>query len=259
MRRSRTTSGPHRATFASNYSGELEVDLGPIGNAFLPSPIAPLGAVVTVRGIGAPAEPVGALLSERTLAAYTGLYTDPDGIALGIVERLRQRAVVEGVKAEAVLLLGFVVFRLRNRWLAPAVARPLTTRRAFLAYATALVLVVGSVVIPNPRPGLRIPVSVAANDPRFASLSVDSVLLADLLDRGIKGIRLLAGRQQRAVDDYVADDLTEPQRPAGRPARAPARRDHGAGVLRPALQPGDDRADHPAGGGHRPGAAGQRG
>ena len=180
--------GPHRATFASNYSGELEVDLGPIGNAFLPSPIAPLGAVVTVRGIGAPAEPVGSLLSEKTLTAYASLYTDPGGVALGIVERLRQRAVVEGAKAEAVLLLGFVVFRLRNRWLAPAVARPLTARRAFLAYATVLALVVGSVVIPNPRPGLRIPVTVAANDPRFASLTVDSVLLADLLDRGIKGI-----------------------------------------------------------------------
>ena len=197
--------GPHRATFASNYSGELEVDLGPIGTAFLPSPIAPLGAVVTVRGIGAPAEPVGSLLSEKTLAAYGSLYTDPAGVALGIMERLGQRAVVEGAKAEAVLLLGFVMFRLRNHWLAPAVAGQLTTRRALLAYATALALVVGSVVIPNPRPGLRIPVTVAANDPRFASMTVDSVLLAGLLDRGIKGIQLLTARQQQAVDDYVAD------------------------------------------------------
>jgi predicted phosphodiesterase len=197
--------GPHRASFASSYSGELEIDLGPIGNAYLPSPIAPFGAVVTVRGIGAPAEPVGALLSEKTLAAYTSLYADPSGVALGIGERLRQRALVEGAKAEAVLLLAFVAFRIRRRWLAPPVARPLTTQRAFLAYATVLVLVVGSVLVPNPRPGLRIPVAVAANDPRFASLTVDSVLLADLLDRGIKGITLLAARQQQAVDDYVAN------------------------------------------------------
>ena len=42
-------------------------------------------------------------------------------------------------------------------WRRPWLGR-LTTRRAFLAYATALVLVVGSVVVPNPRPGLRIPV-----------------------------------------------------------------------------------------------------
>jgi predicted phosphodiesterase len=196
--------GPHRATFASNYSGELEVDLGPIGNAFLPSPIAPLGAVVTVQGIGAPAEPVGALLSERTLTAYASLYTDPAGVTQGIVERLRQNALGRAAVAEGVLLLVFVAFYRRDRLLTPALAARLTNRRAFLAYATALVLVVGSVLIPNPRPGLRIPVAVAASDSRFASLTVDSVLLADLLDRGIKGITLLAARQQQAVDDYVA-------------------------------------------------------
>jgi predicted phosphodiesterase len=195
--------GPHRATFASNYSGELAVDLGPIGNAYLPSPIAPLGATVIVRGIGAPAEPTGALLSERTLTAYASLYTDPAGVAQGIVERLREQAVVEGAQAEAVLLLLFVAFRTRSRWLSPALARPLTNRRALLAYATVLVLVAGAVLVPDPRPGLRIPVTLAGNDPRFARLSVDSLLLADLLDRGIKGVRLLAARQQRAVDDYV--------------------------------------------------------
>jgi predicted phosphodiesterase len=195
--------GPHRATFASNYSGELEIDLGPIGNAYLPSPIAPLGATVTVRGIGAPAEPVSALLSERTLTAYASLYTDPAGVAQGILERLRQQALRHAALAEAVLLLGFGAFRLRGWWLAPAVARRLTDRRALLAYATVLVLVAGAVLLPNPRPGLRIPITVAGSDSRFASLTVDSVLLADLLDRGIKGVRLLAGRQQRAVDDYV--------------------------------------------------------
>ena len=196
--------GPHRATFASSYSGELEIDLGPIGTAYLPSPIAPLGAVVTVRGIGAPAERLGALLSERTLTAYASLYTDPAGVAQGIMERLRQQALVEGAQAEAVLLLLFVAFRIRGRWLTPALARPLTTRRALLAYATVLVLVAGAALVPNPRPGLRIPVAVAGNDTRFAELTVDSVLLADLLDRGIRGITLLAARQQRAVDDYIA-------------------------------------------------------
>jgi len=195
--------GPHRATFASNYSGELQIDLGPIGNAYLPSPIAPLGAVVTVRGIGASAEPIDALLSERTLSAYASLYADPAGVAQGILERLRQQALVEGAQAEAVLLLGFLAFRTRGWWLTPALTRPLTTRRAVLTYATVLVLVAGAVLVPNPRPGLRIPVAVAGNDPRLAALTVDSVLLADLLDRGIKGITLLAARQQRAVDDYI--------------------------------------------------------
>ena len=116
--------GPHRAEFASNYSGELQIDLGPIGNAYLPSPISPVGVVITVHGVGGASESVGSLFSERTLAAYTSLYTDPAGVAQGIVERLRQRAVIEGSKAEAVLLLIFVGFRLRHRWLAESMARP---------------------------------------------------------------------------------------------------------------------------------------
>jgi predicted phosphodiesterase len=195
--------GPHRAQFASNYSGELQLDLGPIGKAFLPSPIAPIGVVVTVRGVGPAAESLGSLFSEETLSAYTSWYTDPRGVAQGIAERLRQRAVVEGLQAEVVLLLVFVGFRIRHRLLADSLARRLTTRRALVVYACALALVVGSALAPNPQPGPRIPVAVAAGDSRFARLTVDSVLLADVLDRGIKGIILLAERQQQAVEDYL--------------------------------------------------------
>jgi predicted phosphodiesterase len=195
--------GPHRAQFASNYSGELQIDLGPIGNAYLPSPMSPVGVVITVRGVGR-AESVGSLFSEETLSGYTSLYADPQGVAQGIAERLRQRALIEGLQAEAVLLLIFVGYRLRRYWLAASMARQLTTWRALVVYASTLVLVVGSALVPSPRPGLRIPVAVAAGDARFDRLTVDSVLLADVLDRGIKGIILLAGRQQRAVEDYVA-------------------------------------------------------
>jgi predicted phosphodiesterase len=195
--------GPHRAQFASNYSGELQIDLGPIGNAYLPSPIAPVGVAITVRGVGTAAESVGSLFSEETLGAYTGLYTDPQGVAQGIVERLRQRAVVEGLKAEAVLLLVFVVFRIRHHLLAEALARRLTARRALAVYGCAMVVVAGAVLVPHPQPGPRIPISVAAGNTRFAQLTVDSVLLADVLDRGIKGIILLADRQQQAVEDYL--------------------------------------------------------
>jgi predicted phosphodiesterase len=195
--------GPHRAEFASNYSGELQLDLGPIGNAYLPSPIAPIGVVITVHGVGGSAESAGSLFSENTLAAYTSLYADPAGAAQGIVERLRERALLEGLQAEAVLLLIFVGFRLRHLWLAGRVARWLTAWRGLAVYATVLVLVVGSALAPDPRPGLRIPVAVADGDARFDQLTVDSVLLADVLDRGIKGIILLADRQQRAVQNYV--------------------------------------------------------
>jgi len=40
--------GPHRVNFASNFHGEVEVDLGPIGNAYLASPIPPIGLIITV-------------------------------------------------------------------------------------------------------------------------------------------------------------------------------------------------------------------
>jgi hypothetical protein len=196
--------GPHRAEFASNFSGELQIDLGPIGNAYLPSPISPVGVIITVHGVSGASESVGSLFSERTLAAYTSLYTDPAGAAQGIVERLRQRAVIEGIKAEAVLLLIFVGFRLRHRWLAESLARRLTPWRGLAVYAIVLVLGVGSALAPHPRPGLRIPVAVADGNMHFDRLTVDSVVLADVLDRGIKGIVLLAERQQRAVDTYVA-------------------------------------------------------
>ena len=42
-----------------------------------------------------------------------------------------------------------------------------------------------------------------AHGTRFADLTVDSVVLADLLDRGIKGIRLLSDRQQDSVRTYI--------------------------------------------------------
>src|SRR5215218_791952 len=69
--------GPHRASFASNFSGEVEVNLGPIGNAFLASPVGPIGLTITVGGVGSASENLGSLFSERTLAAYTSLYTEP--------------------------------------------------------------------------------------------------------------------------------------------------------------------------------------
>ena len=49
----------------------------------------------------------------------------------------------------------------------------------------------------------RIPVRVPGATARLDSLTVDSVLLADLLDRGIKGITLLSARQQKAMRAYI--------------------------------------------------------
>ena len=47
--------GPHRVNFASSFSGEVEIDLGPIGNAYLTSPVRPIGLTITVGGVGSAA------------------------------------------------------------------------------------------------------------------------------------------------------------------------------------------------------------
>jgi predicted phosphodiesterase len=193
--------GPHRVNFASNFGGEVRVNLGPIGNAYFPSPVRPIGLTITVGGVGTASANLGSLFSEQTLAAYTSLYTEPREAISGIVERLAHDAVWEGLKAEAVLLLGVGVWRLRGQLLPPWIISGLTTRRAVAIYLTVVALVVGSILVPQNPKEPRYPVSIA--DGRFSSLTVDSVLLADGLDRGIKGVKLLSARQQRAVKNYV--------------------------------------------------------
>ena len=213
--------GPHRVRFASNFSGEIELNLGPIGNAYLESPVGPVGLAITVGGVGIAADNPTSLFSEKTLIAYTSLYADPEEALSGIVERLTQDAVREGLKAEAVLLLGIAIWRLRRQLAPPWVTTKVTRRRVAAAYVTVVALIVGSILIPPRETDPRYPVSITGGE-RFSSLTVDSPLLADVLDRGIKGIRLLSARQQRAVKNYLdsaaaslsiqLEDLPEPAR-----------------------------------------------
>ncbi len=211
--------GPHRVSFASNFRGEVELNLGPIGNAYFASPVRPIGLSLTVGGVGSASENPDSLFSEQTLLAYTSLYTEPGEALSGIVEGLVQDAVRQGLKAEAVLLLGVAIWRLRRQLVAPWIVTTLTRRRAAAAYVVVVALVVGSILVPPKPTELRYPVSIAEGT-RFSSLTVDSLLLADMLDRGIKGIRLLSARQQRAVKTYLdsaagslstqLDDLPKP-------------------------------------------------
>ena len=194
--------GPHRVNFASNFGGEVEVNLGPIGNAYLASPVRPIGLTITVGGVGATTANLGSLFSEQTLSAYTSLYTEPREAISGIVERLAHDAVWEGLKAEAVLLLGVAIWRLRRQLLPPWIISRVTTRRAVAIYALVVALVIGSILVPQKPKDPRYPVSIADGG-RFSSLTVDSVLLADVLDRGIKGVKLLSARKQQAVKNYV--------------------------------------------------------
>jgi predicted phosphodiesterase len=194
--------GPHRVTFASNFRGEVEVNLGPIGNAYLASPVRPIGLTITVGGVGTAAENLNALFSEQTLTAYTSLYSEPKEALSGIVERLADDAIREGLEAEAVLLLGVAIWWLRGQLVPPWFVKRPTRRRAAVIYVTVLALLMGSILVPQKPTNPRYPVTIADGG-RFASLTVDSVLLADVLDRGIKGIRVLSARQQRAVKTYI--------------------------------------------------------
>ena len=194
--------GPHRVSFASNFNGEVELDLGPIGNAYLASPARPIGLTITVGGVGTAAESMSSLFSEQTLTAYTSLYTEPGEAISGIVERLAQDAVRKGLEAEAVLLLGVAMWRLRRYLVPPWILSRVTPLRAAAVYLTVVALVVGSILVPQKPEDPRYPVAIADGS-RFSSLTVDSVLLADVLDRGIKGIRLLSSRQQQAVKTYT--------------------------------------------------------
>lgn len=195
--------GPHRVTFASNYLGEVEIDLGPIGNAYLPSPRAPVGLSITVGGVGSPGGgEVSSFFSEATLAAYAGIVSEPQEAVAGVVERLQQEMLVESVKAEVLLLALLMVWMLRRQLLAPWLVRSFPLRWVAAIYALALALMLGSLAAPPARAPQRIPVT-ANLGPTFHGLTVDSPVLSDLLDRGIKGVKLLTRRQRKAVDDYV--------------------------------------------------------
>ena len=193
--------GPNRVRLAADYSGEIEIDLGPLGRAYLTSPYAPLGLEVTVGGVGESGSTLGSLFSEQTLDVYSALYSDPEEAVRGVVERLERDALLKTAGAEAVLLVGFALWSLRSRLLAPWVVRKVTRRRSLAVYAVVTAVVVGGVLVPSRPDGPRIPVDLQLPD-RTPRMSVDSPLLADLLGRGISGIRILSARQQAAVQAW---------------------------------------------------------
>ncbi len=202
--------GPNVVELAANYDGEVQIDLGPLGNAYLPSPAAPVGLDIHVGGVGGT---VGAasFFSEQTLTAYTTLFADPEEAVAGIVERLVADIVAESLQAEAVAMLAFALWVLRRQLLSPAVVRHTSLRRTAAVYGTVVVLIIGSILAPAPnKQPTRLPVSVATGT-QLQGLTVDNLVLSNLLDRGIKGATLLTQRQQNAVQRYIdsaAESLT---------------------------------------------------
>lgn len=196
--------GPHRIDFASNYSGAVQIDLGPLGNAYLPSPQAPIGLRIRVGGVGAVEGNDTSFFSAGTLAAYVGIYKEPEEAVAGVVERLTDDIVVESLKAEVAVMTLFALWVMRRQLLAPWLVRSVSWRRAAAVYLGITAVLGGSILTPPPAvDGIRLPVSVSLG-PSLNDVTVDNLLLADLLDRGVTGIRLLAGRQQTAVNGYIA-------------------------------------------------------
>lgn len=195
--------GPHQAVFSSSYAGEVELDLGPLGNAYLPSPVAPVGLEIAVGGVG-PSTDGSSFFSSQTLAAYTSLFADPDEAIAGITDRLVVDVVSRSVQAEVVLMLVFAAWVARGHLIAPKLVPHTSTRHAVAIWATVTAVTLGSIVAPSaPTQQPRVAVTVTAGT-QFSGLTVDSLLLSNLLDRGIKGAQLLTERQEKAVSDYVS-------------------------------------------------------
>lgn len=195
--------GPHQTTFSANFDGEIRVGLGPLGNAYLPDPYAPIGVDVQIGGVGKLAGSSSNFFDASTLAAYTGMFSDPYETVAGVVGELARDALVEGLKAEMVLLTAFALWTHRRRFLKPQVVAHTGLVRTMVVYLIVASVFIGSALAPPPPTDeVRIEVTVARETP-LEGLTVDSALLSDLLDRGIKGLNLLVDRQQKAMAEYV--------------------------------------------------------
>lgn len=199
--------GPNRSTIAVDFRGETRVDLGPLGNAYVPMAYGPVGLSVDVGGIRA-GEGRDALLSQQSLQAYLSLYNDPREAIAGIVQRLRHDAVRRAIPAEAVLVVVMVGWTQRRRVFPARLAGMGRGRETALAYGVVLAVTAAVVVAPiHTHPGpARYPVA-AADGTRLAGLTVDSPVLDEAIDRGANGLATLVDRQKHAVNKYV-DQIT---------------------------------------------------
>jgi hypothetical protein len=198
--------GANEVDIAVDYTSETRIDLGPLGNAYLPSAYGPAGLTITVHGITDPE--TGSLLSASTLQSYLTIYTQPQEVIDGIAESLVADAVRHGLVAELVLMVILIAWTQRQHFLSARLVRMSRLQQVIIGYLM-VIIVVGAVVIAPPakEPAPRFDVPVA-DGTRFEGITVDSALLADLLDRGVKGLQTLADRQNTAVDKYVQQAIS---------------------------------------------------
>ncbi len=194
--------GANQVTVAVDYTNETRLDLGPLGNAYLPMSYGPVGLTITVGGLHE--EAGGSVLSSTTLQSYLNLYNNPQETLVGIRDRLVADAIRHGVAAEVVLVLILIGWSQRRQFLSDRLVRMTRFQQGLLGYLVLLIIVITAVVAPPARPPTqRYPIQVA-DGTRFAGMTTDSVLLADLIDRGIEGVRRMAARQNAAIDHYAA-------------------------------------------------------
>lgn len=194
--------GANQVTIAVDYTGDTRIDLGPLGNAYLPMSYGPVGLTITVHGFGGPGAG-DSILSQDTLQSYLNLYYDPQSAIAGIQQGLVDNAVRHIVLAEIVLVLIMIGWTQRHWFLSARLVRMSRAQQSIIGYLVVLITVAAVVIAPPARlPIHRYDVTVA-DGTRFAGLTVDSQVLAEVLDRGVAGVRTLAGRQQTVMDEYV--------------------------------------------------------
>lgn len=208
--------GAQEAHFEVTLDGESKIDLGPLGNAYAPQSLGPLGITAEIGGIpirngAGSSRYYEELLSHKTLAEYTALYNNPEQTVNGITQLLVADAMKKGLYAEAGLL-GLV--GLGALLLDPKFKRILSARSIGGAIGlTAATATVAAMSQPPIDASDRYPVP-GLEDTGFRGLAVDADPLRLILDKAVPTIRRLAERQGRVMERYVtkASESLEAQR-----------------------------------------------
>lgn len=198
--------GANAVDIAIDFTSETRIDLGPLGNAYLPMDWGPAGLTITVHGITDPQ--TGSILSAQTLQSYLTIYNEPQEVIDGIRESLIADAFQHGLLAELLLMAILIGWTQRHHFLSERLVRMSRAQQGIFGYLMVIIVVIAVVIAPpakEPTPRFAVPV---ADGTRFEGMTVDSAVLADLLDRGVKGLRTLADRQNDAVDRYVQQAIT---------------------------------------------------
>ncbi len=199
-------------TFTLSTSGRSELRLGLAGTVYVPRARGPFGVVATVDGTAVSPDgsaDLAAYVSPAMLQLYSGLFHDPEAAIGEYVGLLRHDALVEGLRAEAVLAAagGLTLFVARLMLSPRGPSRP--RQRSALAVVVAVALVSsGAVALSQVRSQTAAPVPHSAlalpslEGTGAAGSVTDSSLLHLVLEGAAPKVRKLVERQEAAVAAY---------------------------------------------------------